>query len=199
MTTEEMRNAWRETSRRLDRIEEITTRRYSFAKKQTSLDRLRKNYKIFAIIGLNMTFVSFLFLKIPGLLLSESIRILGTCLTVAYFAAAAIMDLYLYSKVGEIDVLTMSVREVRRRAVYCRKRHHLFMAILLPWALCVLGVFGIGFRRDIEMVIGGITGGIIGGCIGTMKYREMMRDYKNLMKEDKEDMDDEEDTGKEEN
>lgn len=181
MTTEEMRSVWNRTP---EMIGNFGTRNSGFndgrQNRKTSLDRLKRNYRVFGIIALVMIFVSFNFFRMPDM--NEKFRVTITIIMMAYFAVCSVMDYWLYSKVSEIDVFRMTVREIAAIACLCRRRHRQFVLVIIPIAIVVVYFLLFVSIDSASLRIGGITGGIIGGAIGIRKYIEIMGDYRVLSK-----------------
>ena len=137
--------------------------------------KLCGKYRVFVIIGLTMSIVMPVFYR--------HIFPLAQCIGFSiFFLIAAMMDLYLLCGVRKINYTTMGVETVARKALFYRKRHHLFMAILIALCIPLIGSLYWVFRDDTELIYGMITGGIIGLAIGVRAYITMMREYRAMYK-----------------
>jgi len=186
MTPEEMKSAWNYTrlaSSRSDDMQDLRSYE-NFCRRQTSLDHLRKNYKQFVSLALGMLAFDLLFIWID--LIPNNWRLPMIVILDLYFGTCAVMDYWLYTKTGEIDVFRMTVREISVLAHKCRRRHHQFMLILVPFAIAIVYLLCVVFSND-SFQWGAVVGGIIGGTIGLMKYIRMMRDYRSISAENPDD------------
>lgn len=186
MTPEDMKKAWRNSAGKIrlsgcgdvDRMSDL-----SVFGKQTSLQRLSRNYIRFSRVSLFMCFFSLVFIHFD--IFPPEVRVLLTFLLCIYFATASVMDYWLYIKTSSIDVFTMRVGEVAAIARRCRRRHHQFMLVLLPFAMVIFGMFiYFPFKEGDSVWVGAVVGGAFGGAIGLRKYLQMMRDYRRLSEED---------------
>lgn len=188
MTLEDMKKAWRNSAGKIrpsgcgdyDRMSQT-----SMFGRQTSLQRLSRNYIRFSRLSLFMCFFSFVFIHNEAF--PQDGRVLLTILLCVYFATASVMDYWLYLKTSSIDVLTMRVKEVAAIARRCRRRHHLFMLVLLPFALVIFGII-VYFpsRQGNAIWLGAVAGGVAGVALGLRKYLQMMGDYRRLSEEESE-------------
>lgn len=147
-------------------------------KRNTSLDKLMQNYRRFAGLA---------FLCIPGgfsfyqliqrgeILISPAIIILF----IAAMAFSACADLYLYSRLKEIDLLSMSVTEVADRARNCRRIHLFSQLILLPMVLTFI-IIVVVTSTTTYLRWGLLCGALVGMVIGFGKWLEIMRTYRTL-------------------
>lgn len=179
MTQEEIRKTWQEAATRFycpspDELEEIYRR-----KKETALEKLALKYKRFSCLGLAMMFVSCCYM-LPNHLFASELRIWVSLSLIMYFGMCSAMDYWLYKGISSIDCLTMTVKDVAEKAMYYKRWHLIFMAILLPCALAVFGllVYAAGF--DKYLTIGVIAGGIIGLALGYRQFLDFMSEYRKL-------------------
>lgn len=187
MTQEEMIQAWKDTNRRLEKLEREMghgdRRGPLMQKRRTALDDLARRYKTFAIIGMIFIPVMFAFYN---RLFPEVANKWTAWLFCVYFGTVSCMDWWLFSKVRSIDVVGMNAEEVARRAAYCKKRHHLFMAILIPMMLIVMIFFIYSIRMDYVLIQGAVIGACFGIYGGIRQYRNFMADYRMLIGESSE-------------
>lgn len=180
MNPEDMKSAWRDTTRGLGASspsDEIVEK-IRIGKQSTTLDRLGARYFRFVMLGVACTLLSFSFMLIPDLHTYNPIWL--TLAFAVYFLTCAIMDYWLYRGVGSIDCLRMPVSEVIAKARYYRKRHLQFIICLLPMAAAVVLLLAFYYSFEREIVLGMLIGGAIGVCIGLYQLRQFMLDYRSL-------------------
>ncbi|MDE6078041.1 MAG: hypothetical protein K2G29_09940 [Muribaculaceae bacterium] len=179
MTQEEIKETWNEAARRLYRPTqdefEVRYRR----NKETALERLALKYKRFSRFALVMMVMCSLYL-IPNQLFPSGLRIWVALGFALYLGTCSCMDYWLYKGVSSIDCYTMTVSEVVSKAMYYRRKHLQFIAILLPWIFCMIWmlIYATGFDR--YFMYGILTGAFVGGAIGYRKYLEFMAEYKKI-------------------
>lgn len=179
---EEMRRAWRELTQRVSQLEK-TVYNEQVAKAVnpnavTALGNLAKKYRRFSLIGIIMFFVSIGYGYLD--FFPEHMRLLVSVSMMIYFLTVALMDNWLYRRVSDIDVMRMNVSEVSREAMFCRKRHLQFVAILIPMAIAVVIALFMALQGNPYAIWGGIAGLVIGLASGSMVLRSMMAEYKKL-------------------
>lgn len=176
MDNRQIMDAWQDTGRRLtDKNIDIDLSLLN--RRMTALDELRRFYRRFATLGFVMAAVSLIWLTSP--LIVSAWRIPLVIIQSAYFLLAAIMDTILFCRVSAIDVLTMPVGNVAAAARKCRRFHHLCMAILLPFAACLVTVFYFAIGGG-YFAIGIFVGAVVGIAIGINVYLDIMRSYRYL-------------------
>lgn len=176
MDLEEMKQQLNNLNQRIDNLEERNSeliRRIESGRITSAQQRLIKQYRTFSIIGIMMSFVFFLLYK-------EILPLTVRTFAAAYFLTAAIMDLYLWHGINTIDYNTMGVTEVAAKAIYYKKRHHIFMAILISMCIPLLVCFFFTMGDDIYMIYGMTAGGIIGLAAGIKIYLNIMKNYREL-------------------
>ena len=151
--------------------------------RETSLSRLSLRYKRFSIFAFIAAILSFFYAQIP--IFERDMRIILCLSMVFFFMTASCMDYYLYSRIQNINLYSMSTSEVLKRLITTKKLHIIFIAILLPMALALVFVLILACGSDTEVIYGLIGGGIVGLGIGIMKLLDFFRDYKNLISEEK--------------
>lgn len=186
MSPDDLRNAWRKSAERIQSpcpLMKTCCDIDALMSRQTSQQRLVRNYRRFSIISCLMTFSSTLFYYSE--IFPQSGRIVVTLLLIFYFGICCGMDYWLYKKTSSINIYDMSVEAVATIANLCRRRHQQFMLVLIPYAAVLLGVFIYFPLKEGEdgLWYGAVAGGIVGGCIGFRKYLEIMRDYRHLSDE----------------
>ena len=179
MTQEEIRETWQAAATRFycpspEELEDIYRRN-----KETALDKLAMKYKRFSCMSLVMTMVSCCYMM-PNSLFDGDLRICVSLAFILYFGTCSAMDYWLYKGVSSIDCLTMTVKEVAEKAMYYKRRHLIFMAVLFPCALSVVGLmlYSAGFEKYLTM--GVLAGAIVGGVIGYRHYLDFMDEYRKL-------------------
>lgn len=147
-------------------------------RRSTALDRLAARYKRFFILA-------FLFVPISFMLFNERIfsefgdlSFLKIYVVCVFFACGAI-DLWLYHKIREIDIYSMSVSRVALLAAKARKIHLIAVMVLFPFAIGYIAIM-IRVFNDPYFFWGIITGGAIGLAIGTSQLLEFLADYRRL-------------------
>lgn len=176
---EQMRKAWVEMGKALGMKPVSDHNPDNLNKKKTALDCLRDRYHVFWIISLLMVGGGFLIFS-GGIFVENQLNFwLGVAYAV-YFLTVFGMDLWLWKGLATIDPLRMSVAEIADRSMFYRKRHLLFMAILLPMAIALIGFTGYVFSSEIYFLNGMVVGVVCGAIVGIMQFRKFMAEYRNL-------------------
>ena len=183
---DQIKEMWNNINRRLDKLERQTIevgRRVTSEKAHTAKYDLARQYKYFMIIGFiaGVLFPSWLLLSSSSLYPDTPLRYLSAALFFIYFMTAAVMDAYLYNEVKSINLAYMPVDQVIVRARELKKKHHIFMIILIPIAIVTLGMFAYPLLDETAVLAGMIFGGALGLAIGLRKYFQMMGDYREIM------------------
>lgn len=179
MTQEELQLAWADLSERVARLERLNgVDPQPDPNRLTSLDRLRLRYRRFAIIAALFAPVSLCY-TLADIFPPQWRLWLGLYMAL-YFVTASVMDGWLCRRIGEIDVCRMPVAEIYRRTRLCRRRHHQFMAVLIPLAVVFVGLMTYAFAPEPYVIAGIIVGALTGAAIGLREYLRFMADYKNL-------------------
>ena len=181
MNIEEMKKAWEQTDMRLSSLEAETSRLAQSAsrRRHTVFDNLRNRYRRFSIVASTMVCVMVLYAVAelwPG---PYSVWI-SLAMSI-YFIVVSVMDYSIYRRLSEIDIDTMSVSEVTRTVISCRRRHLQFMAVLIPSCILLLGILVWQAFDDEYMLLGMCAGAIVGVIIGIRSYRRFMADYRFLI------------------
>lgn len=143
----------------------------------SALERLSRKYRRFSIVALLLIVVSFTGkFTVERSALGIWISVIMAC----YCATCSVMDYWLYNGITRIDPATMSVQEVINKSLFYRKRHLQFMAILLPWAIGIVGLIFYANFSDIYMLMGLTAGLILGLVIGLRNLFDFLNDYKTL-------------------
>lgn len=158
--------------------DELIILRLRLTRSATALERLVSQYKRLAVISFILS-VTYILLNVPFDDIWLNIALGG------FFVICGGMDLYLYLGMKSIDVATMGVLEVARRALFYRRKHHQFQIILIPLGACLLFFLGWHVRDNHGMLVGMVCGIIIGAAVGINIYCRIMRDYKTLYKSGK--------------
>lgn len=185
---DQLKEMWSDLNRRVERLENQTLeegRKVASGKITTAREDLASRYKRFMIIGfvMGIFFPSFLIMSPTDFFPDGFMKYVASALFFSYFITAAIMDSYLYNEVRSMDLAMMTVSQVIHKARTLKRRHHIFMIILIPFAVITLAVFAIPLLDDSFIIAGMITGGVVGLCIGLRQYFRMMRDYRDMMRE----------------
>lgn len=147
--------------------------------KKTALQNLARRYQIFSNISLAMIFCSVGMTNIP--ILETNNHVWLTIAFALYFLTASVMDRWLYRGITSIDCATMNVNAVVGKALFYRKRHFQFMAVLLPMALSLVGILAWILTYDVYMLLSIAGGFIIGLAIGFRQLIEFMSDYRRII------------------
>ncbi len=179
---------WVELNTRLERLERETasvSRRVVRENVRSAQDDLARMYGTFAIFSAIFTVVGpIVMYKMADEFVNPWFPSwLIAALFFPYFLGASLMDTWLYFRTKEIDVARWPMDAVSRSAVRIRKRHHLFMMILIPYMLILLSMMIFG-SLNMYLVYGMITGAIIGGLIGLRAYHRMMADLRSMIDPD---------------
>ena len=176
MDLEEMKQQLNNLNRRMDSLENRNSdliKRIESGRITSAQQRLVKQYRLFSIVGMMMALVIFVFYK-EWLTLPTR-----TCATL-YFLTAAIMDTYLWTGIRKIDYNTMGVEQVARKAILYKKRHHIFMGILIAMCIPLITTFFFEMGTNEYIVYGMIAGAVIGVAIGIKTYLNIMSNYRDL-------------------
>lgn len=185
---DQLKEMWSDLNRRVERLENQTLeegRKVASGKITTAREDLATRYKRFMIIGfvMGVFFPLFLIVSPTDFFPDGTVKYVASALFFSYFITAAVMDSYLYNEVRSMDLAMMTVSQVIHKARTLKRRHHIFMIILIPFAVITLAVFAIPLLDDPFIIAGMITGGVVGLCIGLRQYFRMMRDYREMMRE----------------
>lgn len=185
---DQLKEMWSDLNRRVERLENQTIeegRKVASGKITTAREDLATRYKRFMIIGfvMGVFFPLFLIMSPTDFFPDGTMKYVASALFFSYFITAAVMDSYLYNEVRSMDLAMMTVSQVIHKARTLKRRHHIFMIILIPFAVITLAVFAIPLLDDPFIIAGMITGGVVGLCIGLRQYFRMMRDYREMMRE----------------
>ncbi len=181
MTNDDLKNTWEKLDERIARLEAASPADLSIesaSRRITALDRLAHRYLVFSRISLLCIILAFTYMH--GDFIPEYCRIPVAVFMAVYFAAASAMDYWLYKKVSGIDIRRMGVEKVAKAAYTCRKRHHQFMFVLIPFAFIFIGTMIYIFSDISYMVIAIAIGAIAGLAIGLRSYLDFMNDYRSL-------------------
>lgn len=185
---DQLKEMWSDLNRRVERLENQTLeegRKVASGKITTAREDLATRYKRFMIIGfvMGVFFPLFLIMSPTDFFPDGTMKYVASALFFSYFITAAVVDSYLYNEVRSMDLAMMTVSQVIHKARTLKRRHHIFMIILIPFAVITLAVFAIPLLDDPFIIAGMITGGVVGLCIGLRQYFRMMRDYREMMRE----------------
>lgn len=152
-------------------------------RRQTALQQLIERYKRFSRFALIMA--GCMPLSFFNILRSNSDASLGqisaiSVYIIVYCLIASIMDRWIARGLSTINLAEMPAVEVFRRALFYRKRHFQFMAVLMPMCLILLGWIVWLFSDDEYFLYGVATGAAIGVVIGVIILSRFLREYKEL-------------------
>lgn len=173
-----MKRNWRETKFR--RPEQTAVEEVIYGKRLTALESLARRYRHFSIIATIMIAWSVIGF-FPGV--SPFSRNIYLMLAFGiYFLTCSTMDFWLYMGIRSIDIQEMPVSEVVRKALFYRKRHLQFMAILIPMAVALVAFMTWTLTEDPIMLASIAAGALIGLAIGLRQFMRFMSDYRTLTK-----------------
>ena len=180
---EEMKKNWQDTN------VSIQGNRGSYdtiisGKRKTALQNLAERYKRFSIMGIVLIMLSASYCFNPNIFPGDfRWRIFMGVAFGIYALIASLMDLWLYNGIQSIDVVKMPVTEVIRKALFYKKRHLQFIAVLLPIVLGIIGA--IAWKSDNIYFRLGILFGFIGGsAIGVFQLLNFLSDYRAIISEE---------------
>lgn len=174
MDIDKFKQEWQKTSIKI----ESDTSKALLVKRATSLDKLTDTYRRFSIL---------VFCCIPGVwsfyslmergLIDRSLWLIW--LWIAIMFVAGVVDRYIYCRLKDIDLSTMSVNTVSHVASSCRRLHLLSQLALVPLVLVFLIFIAIGAKEE-YFRLGMLSGAILGAIIGIYKWLDIMRNYRTL-------------------
>lgn len=180
MDFERMKSDWEAASRNLNADPQNTMAVFD-SRRKTLLDRLARRYRMFIIIAcVSMAVFGPMWSSLTQRGFDHGTVIGMTVATVAFLGICATVDSVLYWRIKSIDCATMTVDEVLRRSMSCRKMHLLSILCLLPLAVAMISYIALCFGTDIYFICGMITGAAIGLIIGLNELRKFMNDYRDL-------------------
>ncbi|MDE7345835.1 MAG: hypothetical protein K2N48_03730 [Muribaculaceae bacterium] len=153
-------------------------------KRKTALQNLAERYKKFSVMGFVLIMLSMSYIFNPNLMPGNIKWRIGIGIAFALYAlTASVMDRWLYNGIRSIDVVTMPVKEVIRKALFYKKRHLQFIAVLLPFVLAIIAAFA--WKGDnIYFRLGILVGFIAGTAIGIFHLMNFLADYRAIISED---------------
>lgn len=180
---ENLKKDWQDSnvsiSRDTDSINSIIN-----GKRRTALDNLAQRYRRFSAIALILILLSFTWMFNPGMFPDNPrLRIAVSVSFAVYALICSVMDRWLYQGIRSIDVVTMPVSEVIRKALFYRKRHLQFIAILLPIVLTIIAVMAWSMD-NLYFRFGILMGVIVGIAIGLHHLFAFLADYRAIISED---------------
>lgn len=153
-------------------------------KRRTALENLAERYKRFSIMGIILIFLSASYMFNPNIFPGNLRWRIGIGIAFAIYALiASVMDRWLYNGIRSIDVVSMPVKEVIGKALFYKKRHLQFIAILLPFVLAIVGAFA--WKGDnLYFRLGILVGFIAGVAIGIFQLMNFLADYRAITSDD---------------
>lgn len=180
---ENLRKDWQDANVSLNRESRIYDSIIN-GKRKTALDNLAERYRRFSIIGITLIMLSFTWIFNPNMFPgNHSLRIAVGVSFAIYALIGSVMDRWLYQGIKSIDVVTMPVSEVIRKALFYRKRHLQFIAVLLPIVLALIGVMAWSMD-NLYFRLGILVGFIAGTAIGLHHLFAFLADYRAIISED---------------
>lgn len=155
-----------------------------YGKRKTALENLAERYRRFSNIALTLILLSSTWIFNPNMFPgNHSLSIVVGVSFAVYALICSIMDRWLYQGIRSIDVVTMPVSEVIRKALFYRKRHLQFIAILLPIVLAIIAVLAWSMD-NLYFRLGIFVGFIAGTAIGVFQLMNFLADYRTITSED---------------
>ena len=153
-------------------------------KRRTALDNLAERYRRFSVIALTLILFSFTWIFNPNMFPDNPrLRIAVGVSFAVYALIGSVMDRWLYQGIRSIDVVAMPVSEVIRKALFYRKRHLQFIAVLLPIVLTIIAVMAWSMD-NLYFRLGILIGLIAGIAIGLHHLFAFLADYRTVISED---------------
>lgn len=175
---DELKLQWRQTSLRVAKLEKDKQRLMAElreSKLQPSLRRLASSYRNMSIWSCLMLALTY---PIFHILFADLFNNLPAAIWIAIFLVAIVGDSWLCHLVNRINVAIMTVDEVSKRALQCRRLHLTLQALLIPLLIVFIWVlyYQLPYGR-----LGVLIGSIIGCAFGICKWLQLMRDYRSLI------------------
>ena len=146
--------------------------------RKTYLQRLSHKYNRIRIFSLIFMILGPMILYYEGVtsvwLLASYAILLGV---------GSIVDHYLSLSIRAIDPSLMSVTEVMRRILNCRKIHLRWVVIVLPIVIFWCAALAYVMQANIYFVYGICAGGIVGLVIGVHVLLRFLHDYRAALRE----------------
>lgn len=175
---DELKKTWQDTNVSIPRNSEMYESIIN-GKRRTALDNLARRYRWFSNMGLVFLLIVPLNLLNFSLFPDVKYRMLVIIWFGSFFMISSVMDRWLYHGIKSIDVGSMSVSEVVKKALYYRKWHIRFIFILLPFALGCLGLLAY-LVDDPYLRLGMLAGFMVGVALGIHQLMNFLADYKSL-------------------
>lgn len=174
---DELKLQWSQTSLRVAQLEkdkERLTTELRESKLRPSLRRLASTYRNMSIWSCLMLVLTY---PIFHILFANIFNNLVTTIWIAIFLVATVGDSWLCCHVKEINVATMTVDEVGKRALQCRRIHLSIQAVLIPLLIVFIWIL---YSQLPAGRLGVLIGGIVGCTFGLSKWLQLMRAYRSL-------------------
>lgn len=155
-------------------------------RRMTALQSLAQRYRRFSILAMVFAVV------IPFTMLNmmrvfdgnvELHKFIIVIFSAAYFVTCSVMDYWLYLGIRNIDLATMNVAEVCRKAYYYRKKHFQFIAVLVPMAIVLIGLLTWSISDNIYTLFGIAFGAMLGVGVGLKELFSFLDDYRRITRE----------------
>lgn len=153
-------------------------------KRKTALDSLAERYRRFSNMAIVLILLSFTWIFNPSMFpLNPTLRIVIGIAFALYALTCSLMDRWLYLGIRSFDIAAMPVSEVVRKALFYRKRHLQFIAILIPIVMAIICVMA--WNMDsLYFRLGIVCGFILGTAIGLRQLFAFLADYRAIISED---------------
>ena len=146
--------------------------------RKTYLQRLSHKYTRIRIFSLIFMILG------PMILYNEGVTSVWLLASYAILlGVGSIVDHYLSLSIRAIDPSLMSVTEVMRRILNCRKIHLRWVVIVLPIVIFWCAALAYVMQANIYFVYGICAGGIVGLVIGVHVLLRFLHDYRAALRE----------------
>lgn len=182
METDKLKQSWREAGEDMNTSGLGTDAPFN-PRIKTSLQRLALRYRAFTIFTWVIACITAASVALPNANITDPL--LTPVVKIAFelfFITASIMDYSLYRGIKSIDCTTMSVDSVLRATLRYRKRHFLYMMVLMPCAIAIFCCMVFQAKQDVYMIYSMVAGFLLGLAIGLKQFLDFMRDYRNIIR-----------------
>lgn len=178
-----LRKDWQDTNVAI-RTESNSYDKIINGNRRTALENLAERYRRFSNLALVLILLSFSWIFNPTMFPENpQLRIAVGVSFAIYTLICSIMDRWLFQGIRSINVVSMPVSEVIHKALFYRKRHLQFIAILLPIVLAIIGAMAWSMN-NLYFRLGILFGFIAGTAIGIRQLMAFLADYRTITSED---------------
>ena len=179
---EEMTEMWNRLDEKLSLLvkeNSSLSRQIRESKLKTSRERLINRYWGFIILEA-IWIILFPLMICYNPFVLDKYRVVTAIYWSLFFALEMGVDIYLMTRLRQIDVFNQTVDEISARAADTWKIHKLSIIIGLPLAIGAVILFAASVGANKEMMTGIFFGLGIGVVIGLLQLRKFLRDYDAL-------------------